>query len=107
MKSVSTSDELDHALAGRKVVALFHATWCPYCRAFRPVFQRLAGQDTGYQPLEVVLDDEQNPLWDRYSIEAIPTVLFFEDGKVVRRLDARRGIGLDETMFRSALERAS
>ena len=34
--------------------------------------------------------------WDNYDIEAVPTVIFFEKGKVSRRLDGRFGIGLSE-----------
>jgi thiol-disulfide isomerase/thioredoxin len=101
--SVSTEQELDAALAGRKTVALFHATWCPFCRAFVPVFRRAAPDARGYEPLEVVVDEDDNSLWDRYRIAIVPTVIFFEDGKVVRRLDGKPGVGLDEAGLRQAL----
>jgi thioredoxin 1 len=103
MQSVATRAELDPALAGRKVVALFHATWCPFCRAFRPQFGELAGLAAGYAPLEVLMDDEDGPLWDAYQVTAVPTVLFFDDGRVTSRLDARPGIGLTEALFREAV----
>lgn len=45
-------------------------------------------------PVEAAIDEEENPLWDEYSIEIVPTVLFFENGKVVRRLDGKPGRGL-------------
>jgi thiol-disulfide isomerase/thioredoxin len=96
--------DLDGALAGRKVVALFHTTWCPFCRTFAPVFRRLAGVSAGYQPLEVVIDDEDDPLWTRLDIEIVPTVVFFDDGTVTGRVDGRPGVGIDEPALLMALE---
>jgi thioredoxin 1 len=96
--------KLNAALAGRKVVALFHSTWCPFCRAFAPVFRRLA-PGAGYEPLEVVVDDDDDPLWARYGLDVVPTVIFFDDGTITQRLDGRAGVGLEEATLRKALER--
>ena len=101
---VESEKELMAALAGRKVVVLFHATWCPFCRAFVPVFRRFA-EGGAYEPLEVVLDDEEDPRWTRFSIDVVPTVIFFDDGTVTQRIDGRAGVGIEEPTFRKALER--
>ena len=45
--------------------------------------------------VEVCLDVEDNPLWESYGIEIVPTVLFFSNGEVVRRLDGKPLVGLD------------
>ncbi|HEY3355169.1 MAG TPA: thioredoxin family protein [Polyangia bacterium] len=95
-------EALDEALHGRRVMALFHATWCPYCRTFAPVF-RQAAAPAGYAPLEIVIDDDDDPLWERYAIQLVPTVLFFEEGKVIQRLDGRPGVGLTEPLLRQAI----
>lgn len=42
------------------------------------------------------LDDENNPLWDKYSILVIPTVIYFKNEKIVNRLDGIAGAGLDK-----------
>ena len=55
--------------------------------------------------LRVYIDDDDNPLWDDYSIESVPAVMFFEQGKVARRLDARLGFGLSEKQFTEWLKR--
>ena len=47
-----------------------------------------------WEPIEAVIDDEDNPLWDKYSVNIVPTVLFFDQGKVVKRLDGKGGVGL-------------
>jgi hypothetical protein len=50
------------------------------------------------------LDDYDNPLWDDYKVDAVPTVIFFEKGKVGKRLDGKFGVGLNEKQFNVWLE---
>ena len=103
--AAESEKKLDAALVGRRVVVLFHATWCPFCRPVVPVFRRLMGGGA-YELLEVVIDDEQDPLWTRFSIDVVPTVIFFDDGTITERLDGKLGVGLDERALRKSLERA-
>jgi len=79
-----------------KVLALFHASWCPYCRSFVPVFQKKTGSFNSGEIIHVMLDDYDNELWDIFDVEAVPTIIFFEKGKVSKRLDGRFGVGLKE-----------
>ena len=86
-----------------KVLALFYASWCPYCRMFLPAFSKdvvLLNQGT---VVHVLLDDYDNPMWDDYDIEAVPTIIFFEKGKVSKRLDGKFGVGLSTKQFREWL----
>jgi hypothetical protein len=53
--------------------------------------------------VEVILDDEADPLWALYRIEIVPTVILFEHGEVTRRLDGRPGIGLSPRELEAAL----
>jgi thioredoxin 1 len=87
-----------------KVLALFYASWCPYCKSFVPVFDKKVFNFTGGSVIHVLLDDYDNPLWDEYSIEAVPTVLFFDKGKVRSRLDGTFGVGLNEKKLKAWLE---
>jgi thiol-disulfide isomerase/thioredoxin len=104
MKRVEQAEQLDKAIAGKKAVVLFHATWCPFCRAFWPVFERAtAGKKLA--AIEAVIDDEDNELWAKYDLEVVPAVLFFEGGKVVRRLDGQPGVGLTEADLSEALQK--
>jgi len=98
MGEITNAEELNAAVREKDAAVLFYATWCPFCRVFKPVFEKMEGKakKNGYEPMEVIIDDESNPLWDIYSIEVIPTVLFFKGGKVERRLDGKAGIGLSE-----------
>ena len=54
--------------------------------------------------VNVLLDDYENPLWDRYSIEVVPALLVFRGGEVVFRIDAGLGIGLSEDAVDTLLE---
>jgi thioredoxin 1 len=75
-------------------VALFWATWCPFCRRYKPEFDKLAAARP-WRFASVYLDDESNPLWDDYAVEVVPTLALFRDGKLVERQDGILGYGLD------------
>ena len=78
-----------------RVVALFAAPWCPYCRAFRAKYVKL-DPPSGVLLAEVPMDDYEEPLPLRFDIEVIPTVIAFEDGKVAWRHKGIAGVGLGE-----------
>ncbi len=103
MKRVIDEKALQREIDGRKAVVLFLADWCPHCRRFQPVFHDVAGARPDYVALEAGLDDEDNPLWSAYDIDVVPAVLFFEGGRVTKRIDARLGVGIEERQLRAAL----
>jgi len=89
-----------------KVLALFYASWCPYCMAFVPAFNELVAHFNSGTVIHVLLDDYDNPLWDDYNIGAVPTVIFFEKGKVSNRLNGRFGVGLSAKELSKWLEKS-
>jgi hypothetical protein len=44
-----------------------------------------------------------NPLWEKYRIEVVPTVLFFKEKKVSERLDGVLMVGLNEEQISNFL----
>ena len=73
----------------------FLASWCPFCRAFRPKLEKRSGRFPF--PLALAdLSDEESPLWDSLHVEVVPTLVVFRDGQPVWRRDGRPGAGLDE-----------
>jgi thioredoxin 1 len=105
MIEVSSKRDFESQLKkNKRVLALFYASWCPYCRSFLPVFDKNASKRGFDLVLRVKVDDYDNPLWDEYSIEAVPTVVLFDEGKVCRRLDGRLGYGLSEKQLKEWLE---
>ena len=75
---------------------MFYADWCPFCRKFKPIFETSANSPANTQRkfYESNIDDDDNPLWERFSINAVPTIIAFEKGKIISRRDAKMGIGL-------------
>ncbi len=106
MIEVDDRQGLDEELKrNEKVLALFYASWCPYCKAFLPVFNKETGSFTAGTVIHVLLDDFNNVLWDDYDVEAVPTVISFEKGKVSRRLDGKLGVGLNGKQLTVWLEK--
>lgn len=103
MQRLTDPSGLDPAIQGKSAMVLFHSSWCPFCRRFKPVFDAVTADQRGWETLEVMLEEDENPLWERFGIEIVPTVLFFRDGHVVRRVDGRPGLGLRESDLRAAL----
>ena len=81
---------------------MFLASWCPYCRRFRPAFEKAAKQN-GINWVSVDISDENNKLWDTFSIDIVPTVIVFKDGKAVWRKDGVPGKGLSEDVIKEAV----
>ena len=105
MIEVSNKNELKKQLQkNTKVLALFYSSWCPFCRIFLPVFARNCAKYGFDSALHVRVDEDENPLWEDYSIGAVPTVILFKDGEVCRRLDGRLGFGLKEKQVKELLE---
>ncbi len=70
----------------RPVLVDFWAEWCAPCRALAPVIQQIA--DEHESQLRVVkLDVDSSPSTPaKFSVRAMPTLLFFRDGQVVDSL---------------------
>ncbi|HSB83791.1 MAG TPA: thioredoxin family protein [Nitrosarchaeum sp.] len=87
-------EEFDSKVIGnnKKTLVLFYASWCPYCANFKPTFEEISSGVI--EKKAALVDEDENPLWDRFNILAVPTMIAFEDGKVLARRDAKKGIGL-------------
>ncbi|MEE9586192.1 MAG: thioredoxin family protein [Nitrososphaerales archaeon] len=89
--------------SSRPTVTLFYATYCPFARSFDPVFEEYS-RDPEYEFAKVDITDDDNPLWERYNIEAVPTLIAFKDGKEIGRKDAALGVGLSEEDLKDLLQ---
>ncbi|HCC48465.1 MAG TPA: hypothetical protein DEQ38_10180 [Elusimicrobia bacterium] len=92
-KTVKTRESFEaevQAPGGR--FALFYSAWCPFCTSFLPVFEEQAAVGSG--AFIKVCTDDLPELEDRFSVEVVPTVLFFKGGHLSRRLDGQLGRGL-------------
>ena len=89
-----TSEEFDSKVlkSDKKTVVLFYATWCPYCANFKPTFE--AAKIENADKIGSIIDEDENPLWDRFHIQAVPTMVVFQNGKIISRKDAKKHVGL-------------
>ena len=90
------SDQFDKWLSSSDMtIAMFYADWCPFCQKFKPFFE-LKSRDSKYIMVGAKMNEDDNPLWDRFEISAVPTIIAFDHGKIVARRDAKMGTGLTE-----------
>jgi thioredoxin 1 len=81
------------------VVVAFLADWCPFCRAFEPELAALAGEH-GLTALDADVTEDDSPLWERFRLNVVPTVVVYRDGAAVFRADGRRMRGLGSSDLR-------
>ena len=62
----------------------FFATWCGPCRMIAPVLEEVDREMSDVSVFKI--DVDQNPaLADQFSIEAVPTLLFFKKGELIKK----------------------
>jgi thiol-disulfide isomerase/thioredoxin len=94
-KLVKSGHDLHELLKVKdKAFVLFYASWCPFSIRFLPIFEQQAEADA--QNFVRMIIDHEESLCEKYSVAVYPTVIFFEKGKVSKRLDGISGVGLDE-----------
>jgi thioredoxin 1 len=87
-----------------KVIALFYASWCPFCRSFLSVFNKQAQSPGKATYMRVQIDEDENPMWETYALDAVPSIILFENGDVAKRLDCHLGMGLTEKQYTQWLQ---
>ena len=68
---------------GKVTLINFFASWCGPCKLLEPMLDKQADEFTGKIKFVKINVDEAAELAKRYGIQAIPTLLFFNQGKMV------------------------
>ena len=85
--------------AEKPVLVDFWAPWCTYCRRIAPAVDQVAGQYGEQMVVGKVNVDEQPELAGQFGVMSIPTLLVFEQGKLVRQaVGARPKAGVLELL---------
>jgi thioredoxin len=102
-------NQFDRLLSeGKKTLVMFYADWCPFCQRFKPTFESFTNStidDISFYAS--MINDDDNPLWDRFSIKTVPTLIAFYKGNIISRRDAKMGFGLDKSHIDSILKEIS
>jgi len=82
IKHVSNVQEFEESINNGLVLVDFFATWCGPCRMLSPILEELS-EDPSFKPEIVKVDvDEISEVAMKFNIQAIPTMILFENGKV-------------------------
>lgn len=66
------------------VIVDFFAIWCGPCKMLSPVLERIENKYEDSIAFTKVDIDEFEEIADEYGIMSVPTLLFFDKGKLVR-----------------------
>jgi len=73
------------------VLVDFWADWCGPCRALAPIVELAAKQYAGAAHIFKLNVDDSPAVVERYGIQAIPTLILFQDGLEEDRVDFQPG----------------
>lgn len=72
--------------AAEPVLVDFTARWCAPCRALAPELEALATDYAGRVTFARVDVEQQRVTVERFGVRAMPTLLLFKGGRVVRQV---------------------
>ena len=96
-----TDDNFDADVIQSDVPVLvdFWAEWCQPCHMITPTIEALASEYKGKVKVGKVNTDSNRDISVKYGISAIPTIMLFQDGEVIKKF-----VGLtSKDQFDSAL----
>lgn len=81
-----------------RALVLFHASWCPFSRAFMPLFEA-AEPEASVPFARADLRESRDPRREEHHVDVVPTLVYFEHGEELERLDGVRGRGIARAEF--------
>lgn len=83
MKIINT-EEFNEIIKSGTTLVDFFADWCGPCKMLAPVLEQLDKEGVPFQIVKVDTDEVPD-LAMEYNVQAIPTLIFFSNGKVINR----------------------
>ena len=82
---VNDLQEFNEKIGKGRVLVDFFATWCGPCKMLAPVLEDIDSKQEAGELLIVKVDVDEAPgIAMKFGIQSIPTLILFEDGKVVK-----------------------
>ena len=70
----------------KPVIVDFHALWCGPCKTQSPILKQVA-DELGERVRVIKIDVDQNQaIAARYQIQSVPTLMIFQNGKILHKL---------------------
>ena len=73
--------EFSEKIQSGKVLIDCYAPWCGPCKMLSPIIDELAEEISEVEFYKINIDDASE-VTDKYEIVSIPTILYFENGKL-------------------------
>ena len=84
IKELTTENFKEEVASEQKTLVDFWAPWCGPCKMLSPIVDEIAKTATDFKVGKVNVD-EQMDIAREFSIAAIPTLLVFQNGKVINK----------------------
>ena len=84
IKLVKTEEEFNDEILKDKVVVDFFSNWCGPCRMVSPILEEIANELENVNFIKVDIDELEN-LPKQFEVMSIPTIILFENGKLIKR----------------------
>lgn len=68
------------------VLLVLWAPWCAYCRMLMPIAEQVAQDFEGRVRVVRMNVDENRAIPARYTVQGVPTMLLFRDGRLMDRM---------------------
>ena len=83
-----TSDEYQAEVLNckGKVLVDFFATWCGPCQMLSQVLEKFSEEEQQVKIVKINIDEETG-LAIENKVEVVPTMMFFKDGKLIKRVE--------------------
>lgn len=85
LKITAANFENEVLHSDKPILLDFYADWCGPCKMLSPILHELAEEKSGTLKVGKVNVDEQPDLAAEFGVMSIPTLLLFENGKLVRQ----------------------